>query len=60
MRLKCPTGVSSINIAGVEYTADGDMIEINEQGHVDAALKNGFVAHGDGIPVLDQQHAIGE
>ncbi|HXA46045.1 MAG TPA: hypothetical protein VNW52_00340 [Burkholderiaceae bacterium] len=42
MKLKCPKGVTSINVGGVEYAADKGAVTITDQQHIEAAMKNGF------------------
>jgi hypothetical protein len=42
MKLICPDGVGSINVAGTEYTAKGGVVEIHDPVHVAAAQANGF------------------
>ncbi len=45
MQMQCPDGVKSINIQGVEYTADqAGMVNIADPVHIDAAQRNGLVA----------------
>ncbi len=41
MKFKCPKDVQGINIAGEEYVADGDVIEIPENWKV-LVLSQGF------------------
>lgn len=43
MKLKCPDGQTSINVAGVEYTAADGVVEILDPIHVDAARGVGFI-----------------
>ncbi|MBV8061457.1 MAG: hypothetical protein JO253_08060 [Alphaproteobacteria bacterium] len=43
MKLKSPSGQQSINIGGVEYTADADgCVDIQEPRHIEVAIVNGF------------------
>lgn len=42
MKLICPEGVGSINVAGVEYTAHAGAVEITDPIHIAAAKEHGF------------------
>lgn len=43
MHMHCPEGVGSINVAGVEYTADAvGVVHITDPVHIAVAEQNGF------------------
>lgn len=51
MKLVCPEGVGSINVAGVEYTATASVVEITDPVHIAAAKEHGF---SEDVPTLTE------
>lgn len=61
MKLTPPDGVKSINVAGVEYSPDGDgRVDISDPRHIAAAQSQGFTEYDDIPVVADQLHPTTE